>query len=240
MSEQVEFAVELAGAQAVFTTRAGGVSPPPYDSLNLGLLTDDEPGNVARNREILADRHGVALAYGLQVHGNAVCVVDRGNPPTADPPPNADAVATATPGLGVLVLAADCLPIAIAGGGAVAMVHAGWRGLASGVIEAAVAAVRRLGTTGAQLSAVIGPGAGACCYEVDEDLHRRFAARGEGFRSGANLDLKAVAAHQLERSGVARVDDLGLCTICSHGSTFFSHRRDGALTGRQAGLAWLT
>lgn len=240
MDEQDEFAVELSGARAVFTTRAGGVSPPPYESLNLGFLTADDPANVSRNREILAERHGVQLAYALQVHGNHVRIVERPTTPVAGLPPEGDAVATRAPWLGVMVLAADCLPIAISGGGVVAMVHAGWRGLAADVIAATVSVIRELGTTGAALTAAIGPGAGACCYEVDNELHRRFAERGEDFRQTGNLDLKAIAAHQLRAAGVGRIDDLGLCTICSEESLFFSHRRDGGVTGRQAGVAWLT
>lgn len=239
MTEQAEFAVELRGARAVFTTRSGGVSPPPYDSLNLGFLTADDQANVRRNRELLAERHGISFAYGLQVHGNHVRMMERANDPDRMPPPEGDGVATRVPGVAAMVLAADCLPIAIGGGGAVAMVHAGWRGLATGVIAAAVEAIRELGASRAKLTAAIGPGAGACCYEVDDALHRRFAQRGEDFRRGDNLDLKAIAAHQLRAAGVQQLEDLGLCTICSDSSLFYSHRRDAGVTGRQAGIAWL-
>jgi copper oxidase (laccase) domain-containing protein len=90
------------------------------------------------------------------------------------------------------------------------------------------------------LEAAIGPGAGVCCYEVGEEVHAQFAAYGEGVRHGRNLDLKAIAREDLARAGVATVHDVGLCTICSDASLFFSHRRDRGVTGRQAGLAWLS
>ncbi len=138
-----------------------------------------------------------------------------------------------------MVLTADCLPIALAGGGAVAMLHAGWRGLASGIVGEGVAAVRELAGD-LPLTAAIGPGAGPCCYEVSDEVHAAFAARGADVRSGRNLDLKAVAALELSRAGVGEVHDIGLCTICSEPSLFFSHRRDHGVTGRQAGIAWLT
>ena len=138
-----------------------------------------------------------------------------------------------------MALTADCLPIAIAGPDAVAMVHAGWRGLAGGVIAEGVRAVSGLSAGGA-LAAAIGPGAGPCCYEVGEDVHAAFSADGPGVRRGRNLDLKAIAQRQLERAGVDQVYDVGLCTICSEDSLFFSHRRDNGVTGRQAGIAWLS
>jgi hypothetical protein len=138
-----------------------------------------------------------------------------------------------------MVLVADCLPIAVAGGGAVAMLHAGWRGLAEGVLAEGVRAVRELGRDG-PLEAAIGPGAGGCCYEVGEEVHRQFASYGERVRKGSNLDLKAIARAQLERAGVQTVHDVQLCTICSSPELFFSHRRDRGITGRQAGIAWLS
>jgi polyphenol oxidase len=229
--------VDLPGAQVLFTTRDGGVSPAPYNSLNLGFLTEDDATNVRQNRRVLADRHGIGLAYGLQVHRNRVRTVSEANTGPGLPP-ECDGVATSTPGVAPLVIAADCLPVAIAGGGAVAVVHAGWQGLANDVIAAGVAAVRALAQPGEQVAAAIGPGAGPCCYEVSDDLHRRFAARGQDFRRGQNLDLKAIAGAQLAAVGVARIEDVDLCTIC--GEQFFSHRREKGRTGRQGGLAWLS
>lgn len=233
-------AIDLPGARAVFTTRRGGVSEGPYASLNLGLLTDDDGAHVRRNRELLAAKLGVQLAYARQVHGNVVHTVSCANGPSATPP-DGDGIATGVPGLAPLVLAADCLPVAIAGGGAVTMVHAGWQGLHTDVIAAGVSALRALSRDDdAPLTAAIGPAAGACCYEVGEDLHARFAARGEDLRAGANLDLKAIAARQLSAAGVSAVHDAGLCTICSDPALLYSHRRDHGVTGRQAGIAWLT
>lgn len=236
--------IDLAGARAVFTTRRGGVSAGPYESLNLGRWTEDRPEAVEHNRAALAQSLGVRFAFGRQVHGSGVQRVRRRPPADAPapeaPPADADGQATRLAGVGPMVLSADCLPIAVAGGGAVAMLHAGWRGLAAGVVGEGVAAVRELTGATSSLTAAIGPGAGPCCYEVSEDVQAEFAAHGADVRHGKNLDLKVVAARELARAGVMRVHDVGLCTICSDPSLFFSHRRDHGVTGRQAGIAWLT
>jgi YfiH family protein len=228
--------VELPGARAAFTTRYGGVSEGPYRSLNLGRLTDDDPDAVRRNRELLTERIGMPLAMIRQVHGAEIRRLESSEPP-AGPLPEADGQVVAVPGLAAMVLTADCLAIAVAGGGAAAILHAGWRGLDAGVIGAGVDSVRELGS-GGRLEAVIGPGAGPCCYEVGEEVRARFAAYGPAAAQGRNLDLKAIARIQLERAGVDAVEDLGVCTICSQ--DFFSHRRDRGITGRQAGVVWLT
>jgi polyphenol oxidase len=134
------------------------------------------------------------------------------------------------------VFAADCLPVLITGERAVAAVHAGWRGLAQGVIAEGVRAVRELGGDG-PLHGLVGPGARGCCYEAGEEVHAQFA--GYDARVGErNLDLAAIARAQLAQAG-AEVHDVGLCTICEPG-LFFSHRRDNGVTGRQAGLVWRT
>jgi polyphenol oxidase len=231
--------VELPGATAVFTTRHGGVSRGPYESLNLGRFTDDDPGAVEHNREALQAQLGVRFAYGRQVHGKRV-IRAAAEPDRNEAPIEADGHATDRFGLAPMVLSADCLPIAVAGGGAVAMLHAGWRGLAAGIVAEGVRAVRELGSDGAgtPLAAAIGPGAGPCCYEVSDDVHEAFAAYGPSVRRGRNLDLKAVARIALNEAGVDDVHDVGLCTICS--TDFFSHRRDHGVTGRQAGVAWLS
>jgi hypothetical protein len=127
----------------------------------------------------------------------------------------------------------------VAADDAVAVLHAGWRGLAGGVIDEGIRAIRELGGSG-PLAAAVGPGAGPCCYEVGEEVHEVFASRFPGARHGANLDLKAIARSTLERAGVDHVHDVGLCTICSDPELFFSHRRDRGVTGRQAGAAWLS
>jgi YfiH family protein len=232
-------AVRLPGAGALFTTRRGGVSAGPYKSLNLGRLTGDAAEAVRRNRQLLEDLVGLPLAMIRQMHGTRVKRLQQAadvTPPGAQLE-EADGQALAIGGTAAMVLAADCLPIVVAGGGAAAILHAGWRGLASGIVEAGVGAVRELGARG-ELQAAIGPGAGPCCYQVSDEVHRCFAAYGAGARRGSNLDLKAVAVAQLQDCGVQRVHDVGLCTICEP-SLFFSHRRDRGVTGRQAGLAWL-
>jgi hypothetical protein len=230
-------AVALNGARALFTTRRGGCSTGPYASLNLGQLTGDDPAAVSENRARLERAHGVALAYGHQVHGATVRRRERGQG-TAVPEP-ADGLLTALPGVAPMVLSADCLTIAIAARGATGVLHAGWRGLAAGVIAAGVAELRALAGE-REIEAAIGPGAGGCCYEVGDELRERFAGYGPAVRHGRNLDLKAIASAQLVEAGVAAVHDVGLCTLCADTGLFFSHRRDRGITGRQAALAWLS
>jgi hypothetical protein len=134
------------------------------------------------------------------------------------------------PGVAALVLAADCLPVAAAGPGGVAMLHCGWRGLAAGIAAKGAAAV---GAT----HAAIGPGIGPCCYEVGDEVLDAFAPLGEGLADGRMLDLPQAARRLLSEAGVAEIESAGLCTRCDP-DRFFSHRRDGG-PGRQAGLAWL-
>ncbi len=231
-------AIELAGAAALFTTRRGGSSAGAYASLNLGRWTDDDPAAVERNRAGVERAIGARFAYGRQVHGSEVRAVHR-FPLAGSPPPEIDGLLTTLPGVAPMVLTADCLPIAVAGGGAAGMLHAGWRGLAAGIVTRGVAVLRELAGAQEPLTAAIGPGAGACCYRVSEAVHDCFAQRQVDLRRGENLDLKAIARLELERAGVAEIHDSGLCTICSDPSLFFSHRREHGVTGRQAGIAWL-
>lgn len=223
-------AIELPGARAVFTTRRGGVSRGPYASLNLGRLTADESQLVDHNRASLEAALGVRLTYVRQVHGSTVVRLAEAN--GGMPLAQADGQATALRGVAPTALVADCLPVAVAADGAVAMLHAGWRGLAAGVIEAGISALREAGGVG-PISAAIGPGAGPCCYEVGAEVRARFG------EPGSRLDLKAIARGRLERAGVGQIHDVGLCTICSGAEMFFSHRRDHGVTGRQAGIVWL-
>ncbi len=231
-------AVDLGHHHVRFTTRRGGVSRAPYDSLNLGRWTDDDPASVAANYAELAELLRVdfaRLAMGLQVHGSEVQRRDE-EPDPEDELLACDGQATHVEGVTCLVLTADCLPVALLCDGAVAMVHAGWRGLDEGVLDDGLRALRELGGRGAVI-ALIGPGAGGECYEVGDDLRARFAT------AERTLDLKAIAAEALRAGGVAEVHDVGLCTMCGRRDTtplFFSHRRDGPRTGRQAGLAWLS
>ena len=232
------FAIDLPGARAVFTTRRGGFSTGPYTSLNLGKLTDDDPTAVERNRHRLTDQLGVPMALIRQVHGTRVIRLTTPPDGTADLP-EADGQATALRGVAPLVMTADCLPVAVAGEHAVAMLHAGWRGLAGGVLAEGVKVLRELGA-GESLNAAIGPGAGPCCYEVGDEVHAAFADLGPRARDGNHLDMKWIARHQLELAGVRDVHDIQMCTICGDSSLLFSHRRDRGVTGRQGGVAWLT
>ncbi len=231
------FAIDLPGARAAFSTRRGGHSDGPYRALNLGIRSGDDPEAVKRNRATLRDDlRAPAISFVHQVHGAEVrrITTDTPRPPQR---PRVDGQATDLRDVAPAALVADCLPVAVAGGGAVAMLHAGWRGLAGGVIGAGVRAVRELGARG-ELCAAIGPGAGPCCYEVGAEVHAAFADVPAGHR-GENLDLKAIARRRLEDAGVGKVFDIGICTICSDPDLLFSHRRDRGITGRQAGVAWL-
>jgi polyphenol oxidase len=239
-----QLAIDLPGGRVVFTTRRGGHSTGPYESLNLGRLTDDEPAAVRRNRDQLETDLGVQLGFVRQVHG---ADVHRLSAETAAPTGSAgvdglrhgDGLITAEPGLAPAVLTADCLPIALVGDRSVAMLHGGWRGLAAGIVAAGVRALEEI-DPGATFSAAIGPGARPCCYEVGAEVHAAFGDQPEAVHVGSNLDLPAIARDELERAGVHAVHDVGLCTMCSEDSLFFSHRRDRGITGRQAGIAWLS
>jgi len=233
-------AIDLPGGRALFTTRRGGISTGAYATLNLGWLTDDAPGNVDANRARVGGLAEIAtprFAQGRQVHGARVRVRPRPPDPAEWPPEAADGQATDLHEVAPIVLVADCLPVALAAPQAVAMLHAGWRGLAGGIVEAGIAALRELGALG-EIAAAIGPGAGRCCYEVGEEVHERFASYGSEARTGRRLDLKLIARRALHAQGVAEIHDAGLCTMCADPELFFSHRRDGGVTGRQAGLVW--
>jgi polyphenol oxidase len=248
---------ELPGAQVRFSTRAGGVSEGPYDSLNLGIQTGDDAERVVENRRRLGAAVGLgeqAIAIGQQVHGAAI---ERWDAPPASGLADAraeraevDGHVTALTGVGLLVQVADCLPVALATPAAVAMVHCGWRGLAGGIVATAVVELcgdasdgaGRSGDPGAPISAVVGPGIGRCCFEVGPEVVEAFAdvdaAVPSTGRPGAYmLDLRAVAEARLRAAGADRVEHVDLCTHCRE-DLFFSHRRDGGVTGRQCGMVW--
>jgi YfiH family protein len=219
----------LGGARAAFSTRLGGVSKPPFDSLNLGILTEDDSEAVTANRCRLATALGLGgeqVVYALQVHGTRLL-----HYPSDESLPEADGHLVTEAGIAPMVLAADCLPIALHGPGGLAMVHAGWRGLAGGIVQAAAEAVEAR-------TAAIGPGIGRCCYEVGREVLDAFADLGDGIAEGRMLDLPEVARQKLARAGVKKVESAGLCTSCER-ELFFSHRRDHGRTGRQAGIAWI-
>jgi YfiH family protein len=222
---------DLGGGRVAFSTRLGGFSEPPFDSLNLGILTEDEPGAVTENRRCLAAALNLEpgqLAFARQVHGKRL--IDHSDP-AGEELPEADGHVLREPGAAAMVLAADCLPVALRGPGGLAMVHAGWRGLAAGILAGAAEAVEAN-------SAAIGPGIGPCCYEVGEEVAGAFTDLGEGVAHERMLDLPEVARRRLAEAGVDRIESAGLCTSCEPG-LFFSHRRDHGRTGRQAGIAWL-
>jgi YfiH family protein len=198
-----------------FTTREGGVSEGPYASLNLGLLTPDDPERVEENRRLACAALGAEaarLALNYQQHGSQVL---RAGPGVRGRP--ADALWTDEPALPVLALGADCLPLALvrtAGTPAVAVVHAGWRGLLAGVVERAVA------TLGGPLAAAVGPAIGACCYEVGPEVREPLAARyGAGAVRGRHADLRAAAERALRDAGVERVEHVDHCTRATRGSS---------------------
>jgi polyphenol oxidase len=244
---------DLGGAQAAFATRVGGVSPAPFDSLNLGVLTDDTNDAVVRNRQRLAAALGLDPArvpIGLQVHGAELAFHSgpQGPSPFALPGsnlPEVDGHVVTEPGLAPLVFTADCLPVALSGPGGVAMLHCGWRGLAAGIVAAGAQAV---GAT----DAAIGPGIGPCCYEVGPEVLTAFSTLGEGITTAdgpkshadggksahRRLDLVEVARRLLSAAGVERIEAAGLCSSCEP-ELFFSHRRDAGRTGRQGGLVWI-
>jgi polyphenol oxidase len=228
---------DLPGARAAFSTRLGGVSQDPYESLNVAVKTGDQLDRVRENRHRLAAALGRSpedVVMGRQVHGSELRWHERRQEPrvyadAVKSPIEVDAHATASAGLAPLVMVADCLPIALSGPGGVAMVHGGWRGLAGGIADTAAERVEAE-------AAAIGPGIGPCCYEVGEEVLAEFADL-DGVAVGRMLDLAAVATRLLERAEVKDVEPSGLCTSCNP-DLLFSHRRDGERTGRQAGLVW--
>jgi YfiH family protein len=228
----------MPGATAAFSTRVGGVSEPPFDGLNLGVFTDDVQDAVVENRHRLAAVLGFPpgrVAIGRQVHGAELSAHAGPQVPSpfdepGSPIQEVDGHLSAEPDLALLVFVADCVPVALSGPGGVAMLHCGWRGLATGIVERGAAAV---GAT----DAAIGPSIGPCCYEVGEEVLDAFAGLGGGVASGAMLDLPEAARRLLREAGVERVEAAGLCTSCEP-DLFFSHRRDEGRTGRQAGLVW--
>lgn len=220
----------------VFSTRVGGVSEGPYESLNLGVLTADDPARVVENRRLLAERVGIdpdRARMAWQQHG---AEVRRATPEGILTPGTrhqaGDGWWSDEPGQGMMLLTADCLPVAIARGNgdapALAVLHVGWRGLLEGIVANGVAALGR-----AKLRAAIGPGIGPCCYEVGADVAGQFAP--EVVR-GNKVDLWRATELALHSAGVDDVERTDLCTFC-HPQLFFSHRRDRGMTGRQGVIA---
>ena len=243
-----------AGVRGGSTLRRGlGMSPPPFDAMNLGNFRGegaDDPANVATNRAALRVALGLPSApcWLRQVHGTAVFDADAGSVdgvrvPAMGEEPVADAAVTRRAGVVLAALHADCLPVLLCAedGAVLGAAHAGWRGLAAGVLEATVEAMR---TPGERLIAWLGPAAGPAHYEVGEEVRAAFVDRDVG-ATGAfvttrpghwRVDLYALARRRLAAIGVTRVQGGGHCTIAEP-ALFFSHRRD-ARTGRMASLLW--
>jgi YfiH family protein len=219
-----------------FTTREGGVSPAPWDSLNLGGAVGDAPDRVEANWRRLEAETGLGFARVRQVHGVRVVRADAPGAPAEE----ADAVVSLRPGVAACVSVADCVPVLLAdpATGAVAAVHAGWRGtLARAAAEGVRALAREAGAPPERLLAAVGPSIGPCCYEVSPELAERFRAGiGPVVREGTapRLDLWSANRRVLEQAGLRpeRIDLLGRCTACER-DLFFSHRRDAGRTGRQ-------
>ena len=236
-------ALERRGVLAAFPERGGGVSQAPFESLNLGFLTGDDPDRVRGNRVRTVSEMGIPrFAVARQVHGTAVTRISEeaagagfNDPATALGP--ADVLVTSAPAVPLAVLVADCLPIVLASEELLVVVHAGWRGLAAGIVARAAAQFEER----AGVAAAIGPAIGPCHYEVGPEV---VAAVDAGSPGGATvrrtdgttaLDLSATAVRALNAAGIRAVEVSGLCTACDP-ERFYSHRRDGR-TGRHAMVA---
>ena len=237
-----------APAAGWFTSRDGGTSAPPYAALNLGVHVDDQWSRVVANRQLVARAAGLdddALVFAQQVHGAGVAVVDRSSSRARNGGiAGVDALVTATPGLGLVVLAADCLPVLLAdpAAGVVAAAHAGRQGLLGGVLEATISAMQDLGATPATTTAVLGPAACGACYEVPremaDDAERRLpGSRGTTRQGTASVDLVAGARAVLHAAGLTDVTAVGGCTL-EQPERWYSYRRDRT-TGRHGGLVRL-
>jgi polyphenol oxidase len=227
----------------VTTTRAGGVSAPPFDTFNLGDHVGDDPAAVAANRNRLAASLGLgdhAVVWMNQVHGDHVVVVDG---PVEGVVDKTDALVTTTPRLALAVVTADCVPVLMgdARAGVVAAVHAGRVGAQNGVVARTVEAMRRVGAQADHISALLGPAVSGRNYEVPDEMAAEVEAALPGSRTTTSrgtpgLDLRAGIARQLTALGITAIDIDPRCTV--HDRTLFSHRRD-APTGRLASLVWM-
>ena len=248
-----------AGYAAAFSTRLGGVSEGAYRSLNLGLLTGDEPKRVVANRRRLCEALGVdgeQATMALQVHGARVTeAAPLGVVTPGTRYERCDGLWSDRPGQGMLLVAADCVPVVLARENAprrLAVLHVGWRGLLAGIVENGVAALRgRSAEEGTgpvaagharsspvpDVAAAIGPAIGPCCYEVGEEVAAAYRGRfGAGVLRGQHLDLPEAAARALRAAGVTAIERIRRCTACE-AELFFSHRRDRGRTGRQGVVA---
>jgi len=239
-----------------FTTRHEGVSRPPYNSLNLGTNTQDQPHNVEGNRSLLSRAFGIIqekLVTVKQVHGTDILVIDEPNEDVSHfLGIEGDAIITNKPSIMIGVCVADCAPILLLDQEKqiIAAVHAGWQGTASKLVTKTVTGMKSLfGCNPNKIQAVIGPCIGKCCYEVDAPVRQAFIQSGLAWdtcteQSGDGswgLDIAAANRDLLIEAGVpaTQIQVSGMC-VCCHRELFFSYRRDGAETGRQMGFIMLT
>ena len=225
-----------------FTTRVGGVSGGVFESLNLGALTDDDPLNVVENRRLACEAVGADAATATmawQHHSAEVRLAEpRGVVTPGTQFDRCDGLWSDEPGQAMMLVTADCLPIALARANgskpALSVIHAGWRGLLAGIVAEGA---KTLG--GGKLTAAIGPGIGPCCYEVGEEVREPFrGAFGDEVVTDGRLDLWSAAEQALRAAGCDEVERTDLCTYC-HPELFFSHRRDRGRTGRQGVIGYV-
>jgi polyphenol oxidase len=227
--------------RVAFSTREGGVSEGEYASLNLGIRTDDDPARVVENRRRLCEAVGAdpdAATMAWQRHGATVTRArSRGIVTPGTVYDHCDGLWSDVPGRAMLLITADCVPVAVVrteGAPAVAVLHVGWRGLLAGVVAEGV---RTLGP--GTLAGALGPAIGPCCYEVGEEVAAPFReAFGEDVVQDRRLDLWTCVERALRAAGCSDVLRLGSCTSCNR-DRFFSHRRDGGRTGRQGVIAYV-
>jgi YfiH family protein len=227
---------EWPDVRCLYTTRIGGVSGTPYNTLNLSHDVGDSREAVEENLSRLCSAAGIrkqAVVRADQVHSNGVNVV-------ASPVEGlrGDALVTRTRGIWLAVSVADCVPVYVCdtGKGAVGIAHAGWRGTLAGVVAACVKEMRReFGSNPAEMAAILGPGIGSCCFQVAADVAEQFEKPYPGSTSETHVDLFEANRVALEELGVSCVSSRTICTSCNE-DLFFSHRRDGGVTGRMLAL----
>lgn len=257
-----EFDRAVKGTRVYFSTRYGGVSEPPYKSLNLGFHVGDDPTRVSRNRELLTGPFGFAperLTSPRQRHTAVVKELARerdagsgadGEESPSNPFDPCDGLVTSLTRQPLLLHFADCVPIVITAVSGrqplLAVLHAGRVGLMEGVIASGIKRLRGMKAAAAgidRFAVAIGPSVGPCCYEVHEATAGEFAARfGGDTVAGNRLDLREAARRDLERAGIGgeSVFTLDHCTCCEENEyVYYSYRRDGGVTGRQGALAWI-
>ena len=222
-----------------FTTRTGGVSRPPFASLNLGARTADDPENIRRNRLTVYSRYGAderTVALMDQVHGNTVRIVECGGVY-----PETDGLVTTVPGVFLGVLTADCVPMLVCDPvrGIAGAVHCGWRSIVGGIAERAVGLVSgSLGASPGDIRIALGPSAGPCCYEIGDETAEKLNPGSVVMRNGGMYgNLKAEIRQRLLGCGITGgcIEDISECTICQE-EKYFSHRRDGLDSGRMMGF----